>query len=283
MRKGAILFTTLVLVLLFSTITFAETVIVVGTGSSKGFYTTKALPKIAQQTKSWGVKLEAKPGGSRINIKRLLSGEIQVAMVQFDAVIDADNPNLIIIGFMHEEVIHALTLWDHKINEFSDVKEGYKVGVGKPTGGSALTWDVWKGAVKKLEKVETVPVQGTRAIASLESGDIDLFFSVTGMGDKYFKQANNTAKKFKLVEIDFGALKKLKYKKTRVYNDFEIESKYYPNLIKGMGDPDVLTVKACLVTTADWADENEDTFEVIADAVNAARPGIIAASLPTLK
>ena len=280
MKKRIILFTTLTFALLFSTISFAETVIVVGTGSPKGFYTTKALPKIAQQTKSWDVKLEAKPGGSRINIKRLLDGEIPVAMCQFDAVIDADNPNLIIIGFMHEEVIHALTLWDHKINEFSDIKEGMKVGIGKPTGGSALTWDVWTRSVEKLKKVETVPVQGTRAIASLEAGDIDLFFSVTGMGDKYFKQADSTKKKFKLVEIDFGVLKKLRYKKTRVYNDFEIESKYYPNLIKSIGDPDVLTVKACLVTTVEWADSNEDTFEIIADAVNAARPGIIAASLP---
>ena len=145
-----------------------------------------------------------------------------------------------------------------------------------------MTWSVWVGAVKQLSEVETVPVQGTRAISSLESGDIDLFFSVTGMGDKYFRQANSTKKKFKLVEIDFRALKKLKYKKTPIYNEFEIESKYYPNLIKGMGDPDVLTVKACLVTTADWADDNEDDFEILADAVSKARPGIIAASVPKL-
>lgn len=260
----------------------ADEEIIVGTGSLKGFYTTKAFPKIAQQTKAWGIKLKAKPGGSRINIKRLLSGEIQAAMVQFDAVIDADNQSILIIGFLHDEVIHALTMWDSKINEFSDIKEGKKVGIGKPTGGSALTWDVWTKSVKQLQKVETVPVQGTRAIAALEAGDIDMFFSVTGMGDKYFKQANSQKKKFKLVELDFGALKKIKYKKNQVYTPFEIESKNYPNLIRGMSDPDVLTVKACLVTTTDWADENEDTFEVIADAVNAARAGIIAASKPKL-
>ena len=263
-------------------VSFAKETIIVGTGSSKGFYTTKAFPKIAQQTKSWGVKLEAKPGGSRINIKRLLAGEIQAAMVQFDAVIDADNQHILIVGFLHDEVIHALTMWDSSIDEFSDIKEGKKVGIGKPTGGSALTWDVWTKAVKQLQKVETVPVQGTRAIAALEAGDIDMFFSVTGMGDKYFKQANSQKKKFKLVELDFGALKKIKYKKNAVYHPFEIESKNYPNLIRGMSDPDVLTVKACLVTTTDWADENEDTFEVIADAVNAARAGIIAASKPKL-
>ena len=254
----------------------------IGTGSKKGFYTTKAFPKIQQQAKAWGLKMTAVPGGSRINIKRLLDGEVQAALVQFDAVIDANNDNIIIVGFLHNEVIHALTTWKHKINEFSDVKKGHKVAIGKPTGGSALTWSVWVGAVKQLSEVETVPVQGTRAISSLESGDIDLFFSVTGMGDKYFRQANSTKKKFKLVEIDFRALKKLKYKKTPIYNEFEIESKYYPNLIKGMGDPDVLTVKACLVTTADWADDNEDDFEILADAVSKARPGIIAASVPKL-
>jgi len=281
MKKGVIISTIIALVL-FSTITFAETVVVVGTGSAKGFYTTKAFPKIAQQTKSWGVKLEAKPGGSKINIKRMLAGEIQVAMVQFDAVIDADNSSIIIIGFLHDEVIHALTLWDHKINELSDVKKGHKVGIGKPTGGSALTWSVWANAVKQLGEVGTEPLQGTRAISALEAGDIDLFFSVTGMGDKYFKQANGNKKKFKLVELDFGAIDKLKYKKTPIYNEFEIEDKYYPNLIKGMSDPDVYTVKACLVTTADWSDENEDTYEVIADAVAAARPSIIQLSLPKL-
>ena len=282
MKKVSALIVGIIFLLSFTAISFAEGEILVGTGSLKGFYTTKAFPRIAQQTKAWDVKLKAVPGGSRINIKRLLAGEIQVAMVQFDAVIDADNQSILIIGFLHDEVIHALTMWDSKINEFSDIKEGKKVGIGKPTGGSALTWDVWTKAVKQLEKVETMPLQGTRAIAALEAGDIDMFFSVTGMGDKYFKQANSQKKKFKLVELDFGALKKLKYKKNRIYHPFEIESKNYPNLIKGMSDPDVLTVKACLVTTVDWADEHEDEFEVIADAVNAARAGIIAASKPKL-
>jgi len=283
MKKACFITTTIIFVLSITTILFAaDTTVIVGTGSARGFYTTKAFPRIADQTKAWGVKLEAKPGGSRINIKRLLGGEIQVAMVQFDAVIDADNQSLIIIGFMHDEVIHALTTWDNSINEFSDIKEGKKVAVGKPTGGSALTWDVWSKAVKQLEKVETLPLQGTRAIAALEAGDVDMFFSVTGMGDKYFKQANSNKKKFKLVELDFGALKKLEYKNNPIYNEFEIEDKYYPNLIKGFGDPDVFTVKACLVTTSDWADENEETYEIIADAVNAARPGIIAASKPKL-
>ena len=218
MRKCVIITIVVMCMLAFSVISFAETTVIVGTGSSKGFYTTKAFPKIAQQTKAWSVKLEAKPGGSKINIKRLLAGEIQVAMCQFDAVIDADNSSIIIIGFLHDEVIHALTLWDHKINELSDVKKGHKVGIGKPTGGSALTWGVWASAVKQLEEVGTEPLQGTRAISALEAGDIDLFFSVTGMGDKYFKQANNNKKKFKLVELDFGAINKLKYKKTPIYN-----------------------------------------------------------------
>lgn len=281
MKKGAIISSILSLVL-FSTMSFAETKVIVGTGSAKGFYTTKAFPKIASQTKSWDVKLEAKPGGSRINIKRLKDGEIQVAMAQFDAVLDADDPNLIIIGFLHDEVIHALTMWDSKVDELSDIKEGKKVAIGKPTGGSALTWSVWTKAVKQLEKVETVPLQGTRAIAALEAGEIDMFFSVTGMGDKYFKQANQQKKKFKIVELDFGAIGKLKYKKNPIYNPFEIEKKNYPNLVKGMSDPDVYTVKACLVTTTDWADENEETYEIIADAVAAARAGIIAASKPKL-
>ena len=282
MRKALVSLLVMVFVLFSTTIIFAEGTVKVGTGSKKGFYTTKAFPRIQQQAKPWGLQMEAIPGGSRINIKRLVDGDVQIAMVQFDAVIDADNPNIILIGFLHDEVIHALTTWDHKINEFSDVEKGHKVAIGKPTGGSALTWSVWAGAVGQLKDVETLPVQGTRAVSMLESGDVDLFFSVTGMGNKYFKQANMNKKKFKLVEIDFGALKKLKYKKNRVYNDFEIEKKYYPNLKKGMGDPDVLTVKACLVTTADWADDNEDEFEVIADAVAKARPGIIAASLPKL-
>lgn len=260
----------------------AEDVVKCGTGSSKGFYTTQAFPRIEQQAKAWGTKMEAVPGGSRINIKRLVDGEIQIAMVQFDAVIDSNNPNVIIIGFLHDEVIHALTTWDNSINEFSDIKKGKKVAIGKPTGGSALTWSVWAGAVPQLKDVETVPLAGTRALASLESGDIDLWFSVTGMGDKYFRQANQNKKKFKLVELDFGALTDLEYKNNRIYNNFEIESKNYPNLIKGFGDPDVLTVKACLVTTADWADENEDAFESIADAVMKARPGIEAAAKPKL-
>jgi TRAP-type uncharacterized transport system substrate-binding protein len=266
----------------FAKSTYAQEVIKCGTGSAKGFYTTQAFPRIEQQVKAWGTKMEAVPGGSRINIKRLIDGEIQIAMVQFDAVIDSNNPNIVIIGFLHDEVIHALTTWDNSINEFSDIKKGKKVAIGPPTGGSALTWAVWSANVPQLKDVETLPLYGVRAISSLEAGDIDLFFSVTGMGDKYFRQANNSKKKFKLVELDFGALNDIEYKGNRVYNDFEIESKNYPNLIKTFGDPDVLTVKACLVTTADWADNNPDAFESIADGVAKARPGIEAAAKPQL-
>lgn len=282
MKRVPLLLTIVVLVFGLAGISMAEEniTIKVGTGSKKGFYTTKAFPRIQQQAKGWGMTMEAVPGGSRINIKRLQQGEIHAALVQFDAVIDADDPNIILVGFLHNEVIHALTTWDHSINEFSDVNKKHKVAVGKPTGGSALTWSVWTGAVKQLKDVETVPVQGTRAITMLESGEVDLFFSVTGMGDKYFKQANGNKKKFKLVEIDFGALTKLRHKKNRIYEDFEIENQHYPNLIKGMSDPDVLTVKACVVTTADWADEEEDAYEILADAVAKARPGIVAASIP---
>lgn len=285
MKRMTVLFS-LVMVLVFCSLIFAckgnaET-IECGTGSAKGFYTTQAFPRIAQQVKHWGIDMEAVPGGTRINIKRVLSGELPVAMVQFDGIIDANDPRLIIIGFLHKEVIHALTLWDGKINEFSDIGKGKKVAIGKPTGGSALTWSVWAGAVKQLKDVATEPLDGVRALNALEAGDIDLMFSVTGMGDKYFRQANMSKKKFRLVELDFGALKKIEYKGKRVYDDFEIEKRYYPNLKKGMGDPDVLTVQACMICTSDWADENPDAFENLADAVAKARPGIEAAALPQL-
>ena len=282
MRKMFLVVLAIMFMVSVASVSFAADPLKVGTGSKKGFYTTQAFPRIAVITKQWDVPMKAVPGGSRINIKKLQSGKIDLAMVQFDALIEANDPNLLIVGFMHPEVIHALTRWDHSINEFSDVKKGHKVAIGKATGGSALTWDTWASTISQLADVETESFGGTRAINALESGDIDVFFSVTGMGNKYFRSANKSKKTFKLVEIDFSALTKLKYKKNPIYSEFEIESKHYPNLIKGFGDPDVLTVNAVLITTADWADEYEDEFEVVADAVRSARTGIIAAAIPKL-
>ncbi len=259
----------------FASVSVAEQkVLKIGTGGKNGVYSTVAAPLIRKHLAGSDLTLKIVPGGSKINLSRLKKKEIDMAIVQFDALLQA-KADMAIIGFLHEEYVHLVTSKKSKINEFTDLNKRHTVAVGPMDGGSRITWNNFISLAKKYKDVATSPLRNLRAINALESGEADAYFCVTGLRDKYLVEAAKK-KKFRLAEIDAWALNNLKYKKRRVYEFFKIDDDVYPGLMPSMLTTSIKSIKlsAVVVCLGEWADGHEDEFETLASAVSNALPSI---------
>lgn len=256
-------------------VSFAEKKILkMGTGAKNGVYSTIAAPLIKKNLKGSDLTIEIVPGGSKINLDRLKKKEIDLAIVQFDALIQA-NMDIAVISSLHDEYVHLIVSRKSKINEFTDLNKSHTVAVGPLDGGSRITWNNFISLDKKYKKVATTPIRNTRALTALESGEADAYFCVTGLRDKYLMKASGK-KAFRLVEIDAWAFNNLMYKKRKVYEFFKIDDDVYPGLMPSRLTMSVKSVKlsAVVVCLGEWADEHEEEFETLASAISNALPAI---------
>jgi len=277
MKRVSVLIVGIIFVISFTAMTFAadKPIIKMGTGGAKGIYNTVAGPAIAQQVRD-EMTIEFVPGGSAVNIKRLKAGEIQLAIIQGDALPDSDVP-LAVIGYLHPEYMHFIVRQGGKINEFSDLNEKNIIAVGSTQGGSMITWDKIRSISKKYAKVQTDTTSGARALAKLEGGQIDGVFYVTGLKSKYIMEANLKPEIFELVEVDANGFKEFKYAGKPIYEEKKIDSKTYPGLIQGAlnWSQTVWRVRAVLVCTDEWANDHDDLFEVLYSGSARALPTIL--------
>jgi TRAP-type uncharacterized transport system substrate-binding protein len=272
MKRFVFIITLMVFCASFS-VSFAETkALKIGTGSENGVYSTVAAPLIRKNLKGSNLTLEIVPGGSKINLDRLKEKKIDLAIVQFDALIQS-NADIAIIGFLHDEYVHLLVSRESKINEFTDLNKSHTVAAGPLDGGSRITWNNFVSLDKTYKKVATSPLKNIRALTALKSGEIDAYFCVTGLRDKYLMKASEK-KKFRLAEIDAWAFNNLKYKKRKVYEFFNIDDDVYPGLMPSRLSTSVKSIKlsAVVVCLGEWADAHEKEFETLATAVNNALP-----------
>ncbi|QTA93329.1 TAXI family TRAP transporter solute-binding subunit [Desulfonema magnum] len=256
----------------FSAFGAEKKILKIGTGSKQGVYSTIAAPIIKKNLAGTNLTLEIVPGGSKINLDKLKKKEIELAIVQFDALLQA-NADIATIGFLHDEYAHLVVSKKSKINEFSDLNKSHTVAVGPLNAGSRITWNNFISLDKKYKDVATLPLRNTRAITALESGEADAYFCVTGLRDKYLMEASKK-KAFTLVEIDAWAFNNLKYKKRKVYEFFKIDDDVYPGLMPSKLTTAVKSIKlsAVVVCLGEWADEHEEEFETLAAAVSNALP-----------
>ncbi len=254
-------------------------VLKVGVGSEGGIYNSVVRTEINKHLRAWKVRLDPVYGGSTKSMELMKSGELVSAIVQGNAPVqpDYEGMDLESFGSLHDEYIHFAGLQSGKINEFSDLTKEHTVAIGKMTGGSAMTWADFVRAVPKLKAVSTSTKSGTRARKALEGKKVDGWFAVTGLGDRSFKEASNQKGMFELFELDYGALKKFKFNGESVYKKENIDDDVYPGLFPGITNGSVQSWKmvAQFIVNTEWVDNNENLYEKIVKAVDAARPAIL--------
>lgn len=277
MKRTGIIFFTICLFLTTNTFGAENKVIKAGGGSESGVYSTVVLPNINKFSRESGINIDVVPGGTAINLERLKKGELDIAVVQFNGLLDQND--IEIIGFTHRETVHFLVADKQaggKIDEFSDLNKSHTIAIGNLSGGTAITWSNFVKLDKDLAEVKVSPLSGVRALTALAAGDINAWLYVSGIKNKDMMRANSSPQLYELVEIDIGALDNLMYKGKKVYEFGKVLSSTYPGLIEGKLNfsQKSLEVAAVLVCTGEWASNNERSFEILFDSVSKASPVI---------
>lgn len=281
MRKNALLIFALVITVLFSfsiTSYAEEKVFKLATASEQGVYHTVVGREIANQAKH-ALKIQLIPTrGSKDNLERLKKKEIDGALVQLDALItESSDLDLVVVAELHKEFVHFLVRQDSKIRSIKDLTPQSKIAIGPIGGGSRLTWQSFCKTDNSYKNVATVPLTGSRALAALETGEIDGYIYTSGLGSNLIKQAEKQPEKFELTNIDDWDFNNAKFKSKRVYEFLKINKDVYPGLIEGAFNRSVETLYTycVLVVSREWADENNAEFDALYAATSSALPNIL--------
>jgi TRAP-type uncharacterized transport system substrate-binding protein len=246
-----------------------------GVGGKKGFYAKTAGPAIGSQLRGHGIKnIKYVPGGTPINIKRIISGELDIAIVQFDGIVGDSSGMFDVVGLLHPEFVHFIVKEGSEIGKIEDLTNKHTIAIGKPTSGTSVTWKTFCSLDAKYSKVATSPVSGSRALGKLASGEIDGVLFVSGLRGKTAMRANAKADAYKMVPVTDWDFNNKKVKGNPVYEFDKVDDDVYKGLISGMSCK-TIKVRAAVIVNVDWADENEDAFDALFESVTAALPGIM--------
>lgn len=252
-------------------------IIKIATGRESGVYNSKAGPLLQQQMGSLKSEL-IQTNGSVQNIEMLKNNEVDIIFCQLDALISAANVanDIILIKRMYPEYVHLIVNQGGKssITKF-DLKNS-KIAIGPDGGGGWITWKSICLSDKKYADVATIPVGGMRALALLESHEVNAVMLVGGLGLGDVLKANDDGDKFGLAAMDDSDFSKTKYKNEKLYESVDIPKVTYPGLIKGAMTWKITTIKvdAVLATTSKWADDHPNEFDKIFSAATKAIPNI---------
>lgn len=211
--------------------------------------------------------------GSEDNLRRIDSGECQLAIVQSDAhfVYAKQNPKssfkLERVAPLYPEYVHFLCNKESgvtKIKDLYDTKN--KVLIGPPGSGTAITWAAFGQMEKRYLPIPTESLGGQRALSRvINNQDASCMMYVAGIGSQAMKDVNEFAKGkgLRLVTLNDGDLDNAKGPDGKpIYHFSEIPGGTYYELQYGMFSTAVKTISmdAVLVANTDWVDKNESAY-----------------------
>ena len=153
----------------------------IATGSADGAYRFYA-QRLKREMAEDGVDLViVETDGSVDNLQRLNKAEVDVAFIQSGLADARDYPQLESLGAMYNEPVWIFTRDGFTLNRLSSVV-GKTIAVGGAGSGSRLVARSLLQANEIAEgDVTFSELSGLKAVAALESGDIDALFSVASV------------------------------------------------------------------------------------------------------
>lgn len=222
--------------------------------------------------------------GSMENLEKIEKGECNAAIVQSDAFLAYEKANpksqlkLERSAALYNELVHLLCNRKAGISKITKLTGKNVVAVGRNGSGSAVTWSGFVQVDEKTYKqVQTVPLDGERALAKVADGtDVQCMLFTAGLNTPFVKDTVTGYKdKVELVPTDDRDIKEAKDGHgQRLYDYSEIPGRMYPvNDCFNCG-VNTIAVKALLVVNGDWADEHEREYGKLLEAVRHALPTI---------
>lgn len=152
--------------------------------------------------------------GSAENLERIASGEADVAFTQADALARwlRVNPTADIeeLGSLGKECVFMATGGDSGLDEISDITDSaHRVAVGEEGTGSALSWDYIRMLNDDYAETQTFYQGGMRALAQVQTGNLDAFLWVTSPENKshrFFETVMTSDETLQFVQFDDDSL-----------------------------------------------------------------------------
>jgi len=211
--------------------------------------------------------------GSVENMKRMMSGEADVGLIQVDALAwmatkDASVTNQVeVLGPLYQECVYIAANKDGKVQNEDDLqKEGVTIAVGKQGSGSAVTWDYMRQLEPGYKKAAVTFAGGNRALGKLAIGgdtgvDAVMWVTKPNLSHKYIQTVLNN-KNLKFISV----------------NDKDLNDKYPPlgkpiydfksvEFEKGFFNDSEFTTICMDAVIAARTDADEELLDAVADAV----------------
>lgn len=217
--------------------------------------------------------------GSVDNIKKINSGECDIAIVQSDALFayekDSGAINGSELGSLYREYAHLICRRDTGIDEISDLNEKTKVMIGKEGSGSQVTWRGMVLADKEEggDDYSKIPVVYADSIVKLNAGDAACMITTATPGHKSLSvDAEKFGDKLVLVPIEDKDFNDITVTDSNgnvssVYNEAELPYSSYKKLMPtgALGRKDVATfsVTAKVIISEKAENEKPEIYDAV--------------------
>ncbi len=245
-----------------------QTFVTMGTGGVTGVYypTGGAISKLVnQKRKELNLRMTVEStGGSVFNVNALMTGDIEMGVVQSDIQWQAYNgkgewegkpqKNLRAMFSIHPEAVTILAAADKNINAVTDMKDKV-VNIGAPgTGQRVNAIDLFQAAGIDVDKdLRAEGIKPSEAAGMLQDGRIDAYFYTVGHPNGSIKEAVAGTRKVNFVPVDAALIAKL-VKEQPYYAPATIPVAQYPGVVNKVDTP-TFGVKATICTSAEVPEE----------------------------
>lgn len=268
MKRQFIISLLILLILSFSSSSYAKKFVTIGTGAVTGVYypTGGAISRmINNKSSEYNIKATVEStAGSVYNINAVISGDLDFGVAQSDRQYQAVNgkaewsrigpmKNLRSVFSIHPESITLIASAKSNITSVADLK-GKRINLGNPGSGQLQnSKDVLLAFGIETKDIKAEYVKAIEAPGLFQDEKIDAFFYTVGHPNGNIKEATSGRIKVDIIPINGSEVKRL-LSKFPYYAKTLIPGIFYPNKSK-KGDVESIGVKATLITSAEVAND----------------------------
>jgi len=148
--------------------------------------------------------------GSMENLKNLVAGKVDAAIVQADAfkVWKKENPGKTLVSQqapLYREYVHILANRKGGVKEITDLTKKHTIYVAKDSG-SEVTWKAFGIENSRYKNITMKYATPSEALLKVAGEPNSLMVFVSGLNSKFIKTANKYGDRVKLIKLDDNSL-----------------------------------------------------------------------------
>lgn len=190
--------------------------VTITTGVAGGTYHNQLGNNLGNILAEQGIEVElVTSAGSIENLERIADGDADIGFSQADAYAhwsrNRVGDGIDILGSLGQECVFVATREDGISRDRDLGAEGVGIGVGDRGTGSAVTWQYLQSLNEDYRKASTYHRGGIRALAQVQTNQLDAFLWVTSPENKdhrFFQAVQASDSGMQLIDVDSRAIRR---------------------------------------------------------------------------